>query len=47
MATDTATSDLRAVEFALSLEGYNTVLPNLLGQIPANEDIGTMTADGA
>ena len=44
---DTATSDIRAVEFTPSREGDSPVLPDLLGQIPQDEDIGTVTADGA
>jgi hypothetical protein len=44
---DTATSDIRAVEFTPSREGDSPVLPDLLGQIPEDEDIGTVTADGA
>ena len=44
---DTATSDIRAVEFTPSREGDSPVLPDLLGQIPEDEQIGTVTADGA
>ena len=44
---DTATSDIRAVEFTSSREGDSPVLPDLRGQIPENERIGTVTADGA
>lgn len=47
LAMDTATSDIRAVEFTLGREGDSPVLPDLLGKIPENEDIGTVTADGA
>ena len=47
LAMDTATSDIRAVEFTPSREGDSPVLPGLLGQIPEDEDIGTVTADGA
>jgi len=47
LATDTATSDIRAVEFTSSGEGDSPVLPNLLDQIPKSENIGTVTADGA
>lgn len=47
LAMDTATSDIRAVEFTPSREGDSPVLPDLLGQIPEGEDIGTVTADGA
>jgi hypothetical protein len=49
LAMDTATSDIRAVEFT-SREGDSPVLPVLpvlLDQIPDDEDIGTVTADGA
>ncbi|PTW50048.1 DDE family transposase [Rhodovulum kholense] len=34
LAMDTATSDIRAVEFTPSREGDSPVLPDLLGQIP-------------
>ena len=44
---DTATSDIRAVEFTPSREGDSPVLPELLDQIPEDEEIGTVTADGA
>ena len=44
---DTATSDIRAIEFTPSREGDSPVLPDLLDQIPQGEDIGTVTADGA
>lgn len=47
LAMNTATSDIRAVEFTSSREGDSPVLPVLLGQITADEDIGTATADGA
>ena len=47
LAMDTATSDIRAVEFTPSREGDSPVLPDLLEQIPADEAIGTVTADGA
>jgi len=47
LAMDTATSDIRAVECTPSREGDSPVLPDLLGQIPQDEDIGTVTADGA
>ena len=42
---DTATSDIRAVEFTPSSDGDSPVLPELLGQIPEGEEIGTVTAD--
>ena len=44
---DTATSDIRAVEFTPSREGDSPVLPELLDQIPDDEPLGTVTADGA
>jgi hypothetical protein len=47
LVMDTATSDIRAVEFTSSGDGDSPVLPDLLDQIPAGEDIGTVTADGA
>lgn len=47
LAINTATSDIRAVEFTSSREGDSPVLPVLLGQITADEDIGTVTAAGA
>ncbi len=47
LAMDTATSDIRAVEFTPSGDGDSPVLPDLLDQIPKEEEIGTVTADGA
>ena len=47
LAMDTATSDIRAVEFTSSSDGDSPVLPELLDQIPEGEEIGTVTADGA
>ena len=47
LAMDTATSDIRAVEFTPSSDGDSPVLPELLDQIPQGEVIGTVTADGA
>lgn len=47
LAMDTATGDIRAVEFTSSREGDSPVLPSLLGQIPSDHAIGTVTADGA
>lgn len=44
LAMDTATSDIRAVEFTPSSDGDSPVLPELLNQIPDDEDIGTVTA---
>lgn len=46
LAMDTATSDIRAVEFTPSRDGDSPVLPDLLNQIPQDEVIGTVTADG-
>ena len=47
LAMDTATSDIRAVELTPSRDGDSPILPELLGQIPEDEQIGTVTADGA
>ncbi len=47
LAMDTATSDIQAVEFTPSSDGDSPVLPELLDQIPEDEEIGTVTADGA
>ena len=47
LAMDPATSDIRAVEFTPSRDGDSPVLPDLLAQIPTDEQIGTVTADGA
>ncbi len=50
LAMDTATSDIRAVEFTSSREGdspVSPVLPDLMHQIRDDEDISTVTADGA
>lgn len=47
LAMDTATGDIRAVEFTSSREGDSPVLPDLLDQIPPDEQIGTVTGDGA
>ena len=47
MAMDTATGDIRAVEFTSSREGDSGLLPDLLTQIPEREGIETITADGA
>lgn len=44
---DTATSDIRTVAFTPSRERDSPVLPELLDQIPEDEEIGTVTADGA
>ena len=61
LAMDTATGDIRAVEFTSSRQGDSpfvgetiprivscpSSLPELLSQIPAGEEIETVTADGA
>ena len=47
LAMDAATGDIRAVEFTSSREGDSPVLPDLLAQIPVEQPIGTVTADGA
>ncbi len=47
LAMDAATGDIRAVEFTLSQTGDSPVLPNLLDQIPRDEQIGAVTADDA
>lgn len=47
IAMDTATGDIRAVEFTSSRQGDSLILPELLSQIPAGEDIETVAAGGA
>ena len=47
LAMDTATSNIRAVEFTPSGYGDSPVLPELLDHIPWGEEIGTVTADDA
>lgn len=47
LAMDTATGDICAVEFTSSDKGDSPVLPHLLDQIPPDEQIGTVTGDGA
>lgn len=47
LAADTATTDLCAEEFASSSDGDSPVLRDPPDQIPEDEDIGTVTADGA
>ena len=47
LAMDTATGDIRAVEFTSRREGDSPGLPDLLDQIPEDEEIGTVTGDGA
>ena len=47
LAMDTATSDIRAVEFTLSSDGDKPVLPELPDQMPEGEELGTVRADRA
>jgi len=47
LAMDTATGDIRAVEFTSSHEGDSRLLPDLLDQFPDGEDIESVTTDGA
>lgn len=47
LAMGPATSDIRAVEFTPSRDGDSPILPELLDQVPQDEPIGTVTADGA
>jgi len=47
IAMDAGTGDVRAVEFTSSRQGDSPLLPELLAQIPPEEAIGTVTADGA
>ncbi|MDB6177446.1 IS5 family transposase [Paracoccus sp. Z330] len=47
LAMDTATGDIRGVEFTSSRQGDSPILPELLSQIPANETVETVTADDA
>lgn len=47
LAMDASTSDIRAVEFTPSRDGDSPVLPELLDQISKDEEIGSVTADGA
>ena len=47
LAMNAATGDICAVEFTSSQTGDSPVLPDLLAQIPADQPIGTVTADGA
>jgi len=44
---DAQTGDVRAVEFTSSRQGDSPLLPDLLAQIPEDEEIGSVTADGA
>ena len=47
LGVDEQTLEVRAVEVTGSHIGDAPVLPDLLGQIPADEQIGSVTADGA
>lgn len=47
LAMDTATGNNRAVEFTSSSQGDSPLLPDLLAQIPEDEEITTVSADGA
>ena len=47
LAMDTGSGDIVAVEFTSNREGDSPVLPVLLDQIPPDQEIGTVTGDGA
>lgn len=47
IAMDTETGDIRAVEFTSSRQCDSPLLPELLEQIPEDEEIATVPADGA
>ena len=47
LAMDTATSDIRAVEFTPSHDSDSPLLPERRDQIPEAEEIGTVTSEGA
>ncbi|SDE62330.1 Transposase DDE domain-containing protein [Salipiger thiooxidans] len=47
LGIDEETLEVRAVEITGSHIGDAPVLPDLLGQIPADQEIGSVTADGA
>jgi hypothetical protein len=42
LAMDAATSDIRAAEFTPGRDGDSPVLPDLLGQVPEEDEIGTV-----
>jgi len=44
---DAGTGDVRAVEFISSRQGDSPLFPELVSQIPSDEPISTVTADGA
>ncbi len=43
---DAGSGDIRAVEFTPGNAGDSPVLPDLLAQIPENEQVGSVTCDG-
>ncbi|MET4103490.1 hypothetical protein ABIE58_002932 [Roseovarius sp. MBR-78] len=47
LGIDEKTLEIRAVEFTSSDIGDAPMLPELLGQIPPDQEIGNVTADGA
>lgn len=47
LGIDEKTLEIRAVEFTSSDIGDAPMLPELLGQIPPDQEIGSVTADGA
>ena len=47
IGVDEETLEIRAIEVTSSSIGDAPMLPDLLGQIPPDEDIGSVTADGA
>ncbi|CTQ32653.1 Transposase DDE domain protein [Jannaschia rubra] len=47
LGIDEETLEVRAVEITGSHIGNALVLPDLLGQIPADEEVGSVTVDGA
>jgi len=47
MGSDEQTLEIRAAEFTTSDVGDAPMLPELLDQIPADQEIGSVTADGA
>ena len=47
LGIDEKTLEIRAVEFTSSDIGDAPILPDLLGQIPPDQEIGSVTADGA
>ena len=47
IGVDEQTLEIRAIEVTSSSIGDAPMLPDLLGQIPPDENIGSVTADGA